>query len=354
LPHDHLILRLSLIFAAVGAALVPLPASWVEALYSQRAYLALQRVVTAASNRAPFALFDVLIGAALAWLIFTVLRLPRRWRKTGAARALGALVLGWAAAAAVVYLAFLAAWGLNYRRPPLASRLSFSRERVTESAAKTLAARIVPRANQLHTAGGGGVDWAGVMPLLAPSFDRVQQQLAQVTPATPGRPKRTLLTLWFERAGVDGMTDPFLLETLVNSSILPFERPSVAAHEWAHLAGYADESEANFVGWLVCLQGPPAAEYSGHLALLWQVLPALSREDRAALPPLSAGVRSDLKAIAERVAKATPVFREASWRVYDKYLKANRVEKGIRSYDAALELVLGTRFDDGWVPQRAR
>ena len=129
----------------------------------------------------------------------------------------------------------------------------------------------------------------------------------------------------------------------------------MTAHEWAHLAGYADESEANFIGWLVCLQGPPAAEYSGQLALLWQVLPALSREDRqAAVKTLSPGVRADLAAIADRLSKATPVLREASWRVYDKYLKANRVEKGVRSYDAALELMLGTRFSAGWVPETRR
>ena len=37
----------------------------------------------------------------------------------------------------------------------------------------------------------------------------------------------------------------------------------VAAHEWAHLAGYADESEANFVGWLTCARASDAARYSG-------------------------------------------------------------------------------------------
>ena len=36
------------------------------------------------------------------------------------------------------------------------------------------------------------------------------------------------------------------------------ERPFVIAHEWAHLAGYADESEANFVAWLTCRRADPA------------------------------------------------------------------------------------------------
>jgi hypothetical protein len=33
------------------------------------------------------------------------------------------------------------------------------------------------------------------------------------------------------------MTDPFLLETLLASNLLPFEVPAVIAHEWGHLAG---------------------------------------------------------------------------------------------------------------------
>ena len=54
------------------------------------------------------------------------------------------------------------------------------------------------------------------------------------------------------------MINPFGLEVLVNPDLLPFERPFVAAHEWAHLAGYADESEASFVGWLTCMRADAA------------------------------------------------------------------------------------------------
>ena len=62
-----------------------------------------------------------------------------------------------------------------------------------------------------------------------------------------GRPKPTLLGGYFHKASIAGMTDPFFLETLLAPDLLDVERPFVIAHEWAHLAGYADESEANFV-----------------------------------------------------------------------------------------------------------
>lgn len=349
-----MILRLVLVLAALGAAFVPVPSAWVEVIYSQRAYLALQRLLTPLSNRVSFAVFDLFLAAAAAWGVWALVTTLKRVRKRGGVRALVLLAMRLAGMSALVYLAFLLAWGLNYRRVPLTVRLAYSQERVHAGATARLARATVARANELRREAGerSGPEWARLPSLLARSFERVQRQLANVTPAVGGSPKRTLLTWFFERSGVDGMTDPFFLEILVNSSVLPFERAFVTAHEWAHLAGYADESEANFVGWLVCLQGPPEAEYSGHLALLWRVLPALEGPERqTVVRGLSPAVRADLEAIADRVAKGSPTLRRASWRIYDRYLKANRVEKGIESYDAALELMLGTRFSDAWVPQ---
>ena len=77
--------------------------------------------------------------------------------------------------------------------------------------------------------------------------------------AVPGIPKTSLLGLYFRRAAIDGMTDPLFLEVIVNPDVLPMERPFVVAHEWAHLAGYAAEDEANFVAWLTCTEAAPAA-----------------------------------------------------------------------------------------------
>ena len=100
------------------------------------------------------------------------------------------------------------------------------------------------------------------------------------------------------------MTNPFFLEILVSSDLLPFERPFVTAHEWSHLAGVADEGEANFVGWLACLRGSPAAQYSGWLFMYSELVRVSSRADRAALAAaLAAGPREDLQAIRDRVAR---------------------------------------------------
>src|SRR5262249_45731903 len=151
-------------------------------------------------------------------------------------------------------------------------------------------------------------------------------------PVTPvaARPKVSLLDFYFRRAGVEGMTDPYFLETIVQRDLLPFERPFVAAHEWAHLAGFADEAEANFVGWLTCLRGSAADQYSGWLFLYAEFSRGVGGRDRSALAAqLGSQPRADLNAMADRYRRqVNPQVSAAGWRVYDGYLKANRVAAG--------------------------
>ena len=47
-----------------------------------------------------------------------------------------------------------------------------------------------------------------------------------------------------------------------------------------------------------------------------------------------------------------PLLRDAGWRVYDHYLKANRVEEGVRNYGMVLTLLARARFEEGWLPVR--
>jgi hypothetical protein len=347
------ILRIGLLVAALAAAVAPVPERVVESWYAARLYPSLQPPLTRLSNQVPFAVLDVALAALVVWLAVSIRGVVRGPRTGGRLPALARSAATLAATAAVVYLAFLLLWGLNYRRVPLERRVDFSRERVTPAAARALAVKVTARVNALQPQlpRASWPDWPQTASALAEPFSRVHRQLGAGWTVQPGRPKRSVLSWYFDRAAVDGMTDPFFLEVLVNQSLLPFERPAVLAHEWAHLAGYASEAEASFVGWLACLQGPPAVEYSAHLSLLWHLLPALPPgEERDLVSRLPASARDDLRAIARRLSLSSPHVRQAAWRVYDRYLKANRVEQGVRSYGQALDLLVGTRMNEAWVP----
>ena len=199
----------------------------------------------------------------------------------------------------------------------------------------------------------GWTPFGRVDPSLASAFERTQRELGATSTAVPGRPKASLLNVYFRRAGVAGMTDPYFLETLVQRELLPFERPIIVAHEWSHLAGYNDESEANFVGWLTCLRASTPNQYSGWLFLYTELAGAVRPRDRGDLAArLAPGPRADLQAIAERIRRqVSPAISTAGWRVYDRYLKANRVEAGAASYAEVVRLVLGTAFVDDWKPR---
>ena len=344
----------ALVVVAIGAAIVPMPPAAVERFYSGGLYLALQPLLTSASNRLPFALFDALLVIALgAWLASVAVDMVRA-RRRGWARQVGRTIARTVVWTAILYLLFLALWGLNYRRLSLAQKLQFDARTVSPGAARVLLSTTIAELNALHErAHADGWPPADAIDVpLAQAFARVQLELGAARLAVPGRPKRTLLDLYFRRAAVEGMTDPYFLETLVGSDLLPFERPFIVAHEWSHLAGFADEGEANFLGWLTCLRGTEAEQYSGWLFLYGEAIRAVAGRDRAELSArLAPGPRDDLRTIAVRIQRQiSPWLSAEGWRVYDQYLKANRVEAGAASYAEVVRLALGVRFGANWTP----
>ena len=170
--------------------------------------------------------------------------------------------------------------------------------------------------------------------------------------AVPGVPKRSLLERYFRAAAIDGMTDPFFLEIIINPDTLPFERPFVLAHEWAHLAGYANEAEANLVAWLTCTQGDAMARYSGWMAIFEHVAASLPKADRDALTSqLAAGPRHDLQSAGCPLRAVLARRPNRGARRLRPYLRANRVHEGVASYSAVVRLMLGAGLEDGRLPR---
>jgi hypothetical protein len=337
--------RAILVITAAAVAVAPLPRAVVEQHYSARLFPHLQHWTTGLSNSVDVALFDLLlVGVAIWWVGAIIIDIAGR---RPFPRVFLRILLRTFTAAAVAYLALAAMWGLNYRRLPLTARIEFDERAITPAASRDLARQAADEVNALYVAAHSELALTGGATgrSLESGFEAAQRALRIERPALPARPKRTLLYPDFRAAGIDGMTDPFFLETLVVSGLLPFEEPFVVAHEWSHLAGFTDEGEANFVGWLACLRGSDAAKYSGWLFLYSQAIASMPAGERAAVEGrLRPGPRRDLEQIVERVRREVrPRVSAAGWRVYDRYLKANRVEAGTASYAQVIRLVLGSR-----------
>lgn len=333
------------LLAALAVA-APWPARLVDAAYSRVVYRWIQATLTTVSNITPWTWLDVLVAVALVLCIRRGVLLRTTYRREGGVRGCVEAVQRVLRAGGLAVIVFVVAWGLNYRRTPLMTDLTSGATatkptatveelRQLTSDALALAARSRPAARRAL------LSYDEIARVLPTPFNRALDAVGRPGLVVPGRPKFTVFTPFFTRAGVTGMVDPFALESIVHPDLLPFERPFVLAHEWAHLAGLADESEASAIGWSACMRGTEPLVYSASMYLVVEAGAALPvRVWREWLATADPGVREDLQALRERMALIQPTVRQASFKVYDQYLRANAVEDGVRSYSRALQLIM--------------
>ena len=325
--------------------LVPVPGWVVEQFYSRGIYVQIEHWLTAGSNLVPFALLDFFIVALLYLTVRRISRLLSVARHVSVVDAVWEGIRRVARMAAMLTIVFMAFWGFNYRRLTIEFGL---RQNANVAVTPEVLQGGIADANALATrlrlgsSTGEVLSFEEVVKELRDPMNEALSQLNREPLATPGRPKYSLLmTPFFMWTGVDGMINPLALETIVHPDLLPFERPFVLAHEWAHLAGEADEAEASAVGWLACMHGPAPLAYSASLYLIMEARVALPAERaQFVTSQLDPGVRSDLDAIAERLKNRRPGMQRAASTVYDQYLKANRVSDGTDSYERAVTLIL--------------
>jgi len=326
---------------------LPLPANWIENGYANGIYSALARTFVPLANATPFTIGDVLLIAILLGVIaYWILG----WRRTSGSRRSRALklTLRTAAIAAFIIVWFDAAWALNYRRAPIVRRVAFDPVRLSARNVAAFSAQIVAGLNATAPAAHAEhPSEAALESALAQAEEPVLRRLGDSGSIAVSRPKRTIFDPWFAKAGIGGQWDPFAYETLLNAEFLPFERPFALAHEWGHVAGFGDESDANLIAALTTLRSKNAfIRYSG---LFWAYgfLPAADRR-RLHVSPL---VRADLIAARQRFLRTyDPRLSALQWYVYDKYLRANRVPAGVVSYSLFIQVLVGTPLDGAGLP----
>ena len=328
------------------AALFPPGAGAVERWYARGFYPQLQALTTSVSNRLGVALFDIAaivfaVVAIVTW--FHSIRVARRKRSIGA---IGRGVVATLTLAALIYLWFLGAWGLNYARQPIEAVIAYDASRVTPQNVRALAEYAVAQANRTHAAAhAAGFPAIDDTPQpLVTALQEVERELGRPRTTVVARPKHSLFSPFFRASSVSGMLAPFFLEALLSPVLTGPERPYVLAHEWAHLSGYAPEDDASFVGLLAALRAGPAAEYSAWLELAFSAAALLHPvTQRLVLQDLAEGPRQDQRAIYDRVmANRIETVDRIAWATYDQALRSQGVEEGVQSYSRVVELLLGT------------
>jgi len=342
----HLI-DVALIIAAIVLQVAPIPRDWIENAYANGVYAGLARTFVPLSSRVPFSIGDVLlfgiVGGVIAYWIVQLRRSRgRRWQ------AAASLLLRTAGIVGLLLIWFYVSWALNYRRAPVIARVAYDPARVTAANVSAFSRRIVDDLNRTAPRAHAENESRSAMEAaLARAFEPVPGRLGDRWDVIVSRPKTTIVQPWFAAAGIGGQWDPFAYETIVNADFLPYELPFALAHEWGHVAGFGDESDANLIGALTCLRSDdPLVHYSG---LFWTYgfLPDSERKNLK----VSALVYADLIASRDRFYQHyNPKIYSFQWFTYDKYLRANRVSAGVVSYSLFVQVLVGTPLDDMGLP----
>jgi hypothetical protein len=231
--------------AAAVVFFVPVPARLVDRWVLTEPLSHHRALGDRVTNRVPFAVLDVMIVLATVLVLYRIVR-PRRagahWTAgPGFDRGISGSPRGGRHPALVCRglgpeLPRLPIETTLGAAPPPALDVAALRSAVVSSNA--LAARFVrsgpaPMRPTFFDLAG---DLSGPINEALASLGRVPLGRSGVVPKSS-----VLLTPFFTAAGVNGMINPLALESIVHPELTPAERGFVLAHEWAHLAGYADE-----------------------------------------------------------------------------------------------------------------
>lgn len=332
----------------------------VERYYGRGLFPRLASVFSFAGAAPDFSLAEfglvALVAAVAAWVAWAAYRLVTKRKRWPVVMASALVGLAWISGTAL--LLFLLFFGLNYQRPALAENLGLTTRDPSLAEAASVGLAVVEGVNRNYSDARAHVDKerGSLMPLtraelyeiLNESFER-EPLLRGVSGSSFVPPKPVYFSRVLSRMGISGVYSPFTGEPNYNAAQPDSGLPFTVAHEMAHARGFARESEANFVAFLVCSKSShPYVRYSGYLGALrvMRIVFRLSPERyRKIFGLLEEGPRADLVAQSRFWLGHSGRLTDVSRRFNDIYLKANGIRSGVRNYDEAASLIVAYQLN---------
>ncbi len=331
-----------------------------ENIYSRRIYPAISDFLGRLTANFSFSLAEVLLYVAalamLALLVFAFMAfiMPKGIRLYHFLKRIISLLI----TCSVLYSMFVFFWGLNYARQPLSQSMGLEITAYSTEDLADVCEQLIQKTKSLRRQ--AMEDEEGVFMLSAPkeqlfsSMSRVYDEYAPdyMNLGVKSRVKGVFASGLLSATLTTGIYSPFTFEANVNTAQPEYSLPFVAAHEYAHLKGFAREDEANFIAWYVLRNAEDAdLSYSANAAALSYALNALykvSPEDYERLyRKVDEGVKRDYAADREYWKKYRTEFAKKSNELYEDYLKSNGVEDGLQSYGRMLDLMIALHKKSG-------
>jgi hypothetical protein len=327
----------------------------VEQYYSAGLYPVLLSLRFWLTAWVPFSIGDLLYIIVCIYLIYKLIRSLIQIKKEGISR-----TKLWRASAIIllVWISFKLLWGLNYDRLGAGHLLDIEQKAYSGAAVDSLVNELIDSLNSTRKLLSQAKIQVDTLPVgnPAPYFAMAQEayQRAKTSytflPKEAPRVKATLFNPLADYVGFTGYFNPFTAEGQVRTDMPGLELPFVACHETAHMLGFASESEANLMGFLVATKSAnPYVRYSAYNEIFSYaqreqfVLLAQQKDsvrfmgavahNRARLDTL---VKQDRKAVRNFFNRHRSSVAPIMSSVYEQYLFLNKQDAGLKSYDEVI------------------
>lgn len=251
----------------------------------------------------------------------------------------------------VVYFLFNVLWAFNYNRVPLYKKMGIEKE-YTIDELTGFTKKLIAKTNKLHLEithndtvkvsipytisqiYSGSVNGYAVLQQEHPYFAYSHESI-----------KSSLISVPLSYMGFGGYLNPFTNEAQVNSELPLYNLPTTTCHEMAHQIGFANESEANFIGFMASVKNKDLYyQYSGYSFALKYCLRNIAKIDekkaKELSPLINKGIKKNFKE-SEAFNKKYESFIEDIFKyIYDNYLKINQQKDGIESYSKFVGLMV--------------
>jgi hypothetical protein len=317
------------------------PPDWVEAHYSRKVYPWLASKIVPLTSSVQLSISALLLLALpMLWLISLVVRF---WHVT----LLSWLFNGvWQLLVLCISLAasFVLLWGANYQREPIESQFALQVGPSSQADLEQFSSALLELIKRDSTAVR---DTDKAMRAIGYSLAKLVEDTTGVYPTLPEKAKRLPKGLLLILGSASGVMSPWTLEPHVEGALPDVTYLAVAAHELAHVAGYAGEADADFVAALAGLKADDAfARYAVALRLYQEAVVQLPVDEQKAFNArLPEPARTDWEEALEAYNRYQPpkFIRDFQRRSYDSYLKSQGVTQGIADYSRTISLLLAAQ-----------
>ncbi len=327
----------------------------IETVYSNFLYEYISTFLRSISSKIPFAIGDTFYLSAIIFFIYWVITNIKTPKK---------LFIEIFASISVIYFFFNISWGLNYYRIPIHKQVktnNYSYEDLNK-----FTTELIKKINKLHIELTLNDSLKVVIPYNFKENSKITtdnyvklaknnmnnsiiRSIKSISNFTSNdnieNIKGSIISIPLSYMGFSGYLNPFTHEYNINALIPNNSMPMVMSHEVAHEIGFASEMEANFIGYISLISSDDLYhQYFGHSFALIQCLNEIQKSKteiyNSYLASTNRGVLENYREIFEFWNNYNSPFEPIIKKIYDYFLKVNKVEDGIRNYNQSLSLIL--------------